>query len=59
MREKNMALPLRFDILAPQVVPYTAQVERWQELEAYGFDSLWFADHFVNPDGVGHVAHSG
>jgi alkanesulfonate monooxygenase SsuD/methylene tetrahydromethanopterin reductase-like flavin-dependent oxidoreductase (luciferase family) len=25
------------------------QVERWRELEAYGFDSLWFADHFVNP----------
>ncbi len=44
-----MALPLRFGILAPQVVPYTVQVDRWRELEAYGFDSLWFADHFVNP----------
>ncbi|ETW95543.1 MAG: hypothetical protein ETSY1_30190 [Candidatus Entotheonella factor] len=44
-----MALPLRFGILAPQVVPYAVQVDRWRELEAYGFDSLWFADHFVNP----------
>jgi alkanesulfonate monooxygenase SsuD/methylene tetrahydromethanopterin reductase-like flavin-dependent oxidoreductase (luciferase family) len=44
-----MALSLRFGILAPQVVPYAVQVERWRELEEYGFDSLWFADHFVNP----------
>jgi alkanesulfonate monooxygenase SsuD/methylene tetrahydromethanopterin reductase-like flavin-dependent oxidoreductase (luciferase family) len=44
-----MALPLRFGILAPQVVPYPMQVERWHELESYGFDSMWFADHFVNP----------
>ena len=44
-----MALALRFGILAPPVLPYTDQVKRWQELEAYGFDSLWFADHFVNP----------
>lgn len=45
----RVALPLRFGILAPQVVPYAIQVDRWGELEAYGFDSLWFADHFVNP----------
>lgn len=44
-----VTLPLRFGILAPQVVPYAVQVERWHELEDYGFDSLWFADHFVNP----------
>lgn len=44
-----MALPLRFGILAPQVVPYAVQQQRWHELDAYGFDSLWFADHFVNP----------
>jgi alkanesulfonate monooxygenase SsuD/methylene tetrahydromethanopterin reductase-like flavin-dependent oxidoreductase (luciferase family) len=24
-------------------------VERWQYLEGLGFDSLWVADHFVNP----------
>ena len=45
-----MTLPLRFGILAPQVVPYAVQVERWHELDEYGFDSLWFADHFVNPN---------
>jgi alkanesulfonate monooxygenase SsuD/methylene tetrahydromethanopterin reductase-like flavin-dependent oxidoreductase (luciferase family) len=44
-----VSLPLRFGILAPQVVPYAVQQERWRELEEYGFDSLWFADHFVNP----------
>ena len=44
-----MALPLRFGVLAPQVVPYAVQAERWRELDDYGFDSLWFADHFVNP----------
>ena len=44
-----MPLPLRFGILAPQVVPYAVQQERWRELDDYGFDSLWFADHFVNP----------
>lgn len=41
---------LRFGVLAPQVVPYEVQVERWRQLEEYGFDSLWFADHFVNPN---------
>jgi alkanesulfonate monooxygenase SsuD/methylene tetrahydromethanopterin reductase-like flavin-dependent oxidoreductase (luciferase family) len=45
-----MALPLRFGILAPQVVPYAVQQERWRELDDYGFDSLWVADHFVNPN---------
>lgn len=44
-----MTLPLRFGVLAPQVVPYEVQAERWRELDDYGFDSLWFADHFVNP----------
>lgn len=44
-----MTLPLNFGILAPQVVPYEIQKERWAELEEYGFDSLWFPDHFVNP----------
>jgi len=45
-----MALPLRFGMLAPQVVPYPVQQERWRELDDYGFDSLWLADHFVNPN---------
>ena len=48
-RGLQMKLSTRFGILAPQVVPYVIQVERWRELEAFGFDSLWFADHFVNP----------
>ncbi len=44
-----MALPVRFGVLAPQVVPYAVQQERWRELDEFGFDSLWLADHFVNP----------
>jgi alkanesulfonate monooxygenase SsuD/methylene tetrahydromethanopterin reductase-like flavin-dependent oxidoreductase (luciferase family) len=32
------------------VVPYAVQQERWRELEAFGFDSVWLADHFVNPN---------
>jgi alkanesulfonate monooxygenase SsuD/methylene tetrahydromethanopterin reductase-like flavin-dependent oxidoreductase (luciferase family) len=49
-KEYAVSLPLRFGILAPQVVPYAVQLVRWRELEAYGFDSLWLADHFVNPN---------
>jgi alkanesulfonate monooxygenase SsuD/methylene tetrahydromethanopterin reductase-like flavin-dependent oxidoreductase (luciferase family) len=45
-----MALPLRFGILAPQVVPVPVQLERWRELDELGFDSVWLADHFVNPN---------
>lgn len=41
-------LPLRFGILAPQVVPYDVQVQRWKELDELGFDHLWVADLFVN-----------
>lgn len=44
-----MAKPLRFGILAPQIVPIATQRERWRELEDLGFDSVWVADHFVNP----------
>jgi alkanesulfonate monooxygenase SsuD/methylene tetrahydromethanopterin reductase-like flavin-dependent oxidoreductase (luciferase family) len=40
----------RFGILAPQVVPVATQIDRWRELEELGFDSLWLADHFVNPN---------
>jgi alkanesulfonate monooxygenase SsuD/methylene tetrahydromethanopterin reductase-like flavin-dependent oxidoreductase (luciferase family) len=38
----------RFGILAPQIVPYDVQVQRWKELDASAFDSLWLADLFAN-----------
>jgi alkanesulfonate monooxygenase SsuD/methylene tetrahydromethanopterin reductase-like flavin-dependent oxidoreductase (luciferase family) len=44
-----MAQKLRFGILTPQNVSWPLLVERWQYLEALGFDSVWLADHFVSP----------
>lgn len=41
---------LTFGILAPQIVPVEAQIARWREVEELGFDSLWVADHIVNPN---------
>lgn len=40
---------LRFGILAVQNIPWTKEVERWHFIETLGFDSLWIADHFVDP----------
>jgi len=40
---------LRFGIITLQNVPWEKQVERWQYIEALGFDTVWLADHFVNP----------
>jgi alkanesulfonate monooxygenase SsuD/methylene tetrahydromethanopterin reductase-like flavin-dependent oxidoreductase (luciferase family) len=39
---------LRFGIATLQHLPWTQLVERWQLIEALGFDSAWVADHFVN-----------
>ncbi len=40
---------LRFGILAIQNVAWADQVERWRHVEALGFDSVWVADHFIDP----------
>ncbi len=44
-----MAQVLRFGILTIQDAPFATMVERWQRVETLGFDSVWIADHFVNP----------
>lgn len=40
---------LRFGICTDQNMPWPATVERWQYLEALGFDSLWVCDHLIQP----------
>jgi len=44
-----MAHPLRFGILLLQNLPYPEMVEHCQHVESLGFDSIWLADHFVDP----------
>ena len=44
-----METDLRFGVLTPQDQPWTKEVERWQLIEALGFDSIWVADHFAFP----------
>jgi alkanesulfonate monooxygenase SsuD/methylene tetrahydromethanopterin reductase-like flavin-dependent oxidoreductase (luciferase family) len=40
---------LRFGILTVQNIPWMKLMERWHSIEALGFDSIWVADHFVDP----------
>jgi alkanesulfonate monooxygenase SsuD/methylene tetrahydromethanopterin reductase-like flavin-dependent oxidoreductase (luciferase family) len=40
---------LRFGIMTVQNLPWKEEVERWQLIEALGFNSVWVADHFVDP----------
>jgi len=44
-----MSQPLRFGILLLQNLPYPELVKRCQTVESLGYDSLWLADHFVDP----------
>jgi alkanesulfonate monooxygenase SsuD/methylene tetrahydromethanopterin reductase-like flavin-dependent oxidoreductase (luciferase family) len=41
--------PIRFGICTDQNLPFTALVERWQEFDRLGFDSVWDCDHFNQP----------
>jgi alkanesulfonate monooxygenase SsuD/methylene tetrahydromethanopterin reductase-like flavin-dependent oxidoreductase (luciferase family) len=43
-----MTQSIKFGILTLQHLPWHAEVERWQQIENLGFDSVWLADHFVN-----------
>jgi len=40
---------LRFGVITIQSLPWQEEVERWKHIEALGFDSVWLADHFVDP----------
>src|SRR5215210_1654716 len=44
-----MSRQARFGIITIQNAPWATMVERWQHIEALGFDSVWVADHYVNP----------
>ncbi len=39
---------LRFGILNPPLFSWKKEIERWQLIEALGFDCAWVADHFVH-----------
>lgn len=40
--------PVRFGIAMSQTCPWDELVERWQEVEALGFDTVWLVDHFIS-----------
>jgi alkanesulfonate monooxygenase SsuD/methylene tetrahydromethanopterin reductase-like flavin-dependent oxidoreductase (luciferase family) len=44
-----MTKRLTFGFMIPQLVPWPTMVERFQLTEAWGLDSAWVVDHFVNP----------
>ena len=43
-----MNTELRFGVLTSPSIPWAQMVERWQTIEALGFDSVWLPDHFVS-----------
>jgi alkanesulfonate monooxygenase SsuD/methylene tetrahydromethanopterin reductase-like flavin-dependent oxidoreductase (luciferase family) len=44
-----MTHPIRFGIMSIQNLPWPTMVEHWKHIEALGYDSIWVADHFLNP----------
>jgi alkanesulfonate monooxygenase SsuD/methylene tetrahydromethanopterin reductase-like flavin-dependent oxidoreductase (luciferase family) len=46
---KHTNQELRFGIITVQNLTWEKEVERWQFIESLGFDSVWVADHFVDP----------
>lgn len=44
-----MVHDLRFGIITLPNVPWPTLAERWRRIEALGFDSVWNADHYLNP----------
>lgn len=47
MKHTNQGL--RFGIITVQNLTWEKEVERWHFIESLGFDSVWVADHFVDP----------
>ena len=39
---------MKFGILTLQDMPWDTSVKLWQQMDSFGFDSIWVADHFVN-----------
>ena len=40
---------LRFGIMTIQRLPWQEEIQRWKNIETLGFDSVWLADHFLDP----------
>ena len=47
-----MTHPIRFGMASIQDLPWKTLVEHWQHVESLGYDSLWLADHFLNPHAI-------
>src|SRR5712691_12289466 len=47
--EISMDQRLRFGICIDQNLSWKTTVERWQQVEALGFDSVWDCDHYIQP----------
>ncbi len=46
---KHMSKPLRFGIITVPNLAWSEELERWKFIESLGFDTVWVADHFVDP----------
>ena len=44
-----MSKELRFVIMTIQRLSWEKEVQRWKNIEALRFDSIWLADHFLDP----------
>ena len=44
-----MSKELRFGIMTIQRLSWEKEVQRWKNIEALRFDSIWLADHFLDP----------
>jgi alkanesulfonate monooxygenase SsuD/methylene tetrahydromethanopterin reductase-like flavin-dependent oxidoreductase (luciferase family) len=51
-KEAVMTHLIRFGIITIQNLAWTTLVEHWQHIEALGYDSVWVADHFLNPHAI-------
>jgi alkanesulfonate monooxygenase SsuD/methylene tetrahydromethanopterin reductase-like flavin-dependent oxidoreductase (luciferase family) len=40
---------LRFGIITIQDQPWKTLIRQWKRIEKFGYDSIWIADHFVDP----------
>jgi len=45
-----MSKKLRFGIITIQRLPWQQEVQRWKNIEALGFDSIWLADHLLDSE---------
>src|SRR5438270_4925660 len=54
-----MPQPLRIGLCTDQNMTWEKTVERWQQFEQLGFDSVWDCDHWVQPSRPSGPYHEG